>query len=480
MGNNNSARLEKIIEHNETSIDHDVVFNMDEEFIHKPRYYLIFIHGTLGSSNSFVLWNKVLPELWEQYHPNTRLFIKVLTSCERTASLKGVGTCGIRMANEIIEHFDSTTELSDIDDSSPIYFSIVAHSLGGIIARNIIGHFLQHSEDIAYNLCSSKDIDETPLTNRFWNRVIPHSYYSLATPHLGVVKPGETFLNFIINTVGCRSGICGLSGHELILNDPAQIYLHMSEPEGFYMRAFAQFRCRTLCGSTHYDHMVPFSTSMIRPSNPYPVSLRRDFRPYIVGMHGFEKNYLQQVEEEDELEDIITEDHSSKELDRGGSFLQQLMQNEKVDWSKYITTLEQDIGIDFLNLGIDDDYLGELWQPPTSYIRETDDRETDNRETDNRETDNRETDNTWHHDDVGEIAYPTRLLTNLNTLKYRRIAISFGIGTRSVMTYDPHHLWVRLLKLKTEKLERKIHLRAGEETVNVLARLVVEDHIDEN
>ncbi len=141
-----------------------------------------------------------------------------------------------------------------------VRFSIVGHSLGGLIARYAIALMAEQG----------MFADEG-------GPFVPVSYMSFGTPHLSVLR-AETLVGWIQDLVGRAlfSGTRTLD--QLTLLDCEARYegqpllTWMARPDGEHCRALARFAHRTAISAVNFDHQVTHSSSSITLKNQFHTS----------------------------------------------------------------------------------------------------------------------------------------------------------------------------------------------------------------
>mmetsp|Transcript_7898 Transcript_7898/g.29494 ORF Transcript_7898/g.29494 Transcript_7898/m.29494 type:complete len:349 (+) Transcript_7898:918-1964(+) len=102
----------------------------------------------------------------------------------------------------------------------------------------------------------------------------------MCTPHLGTRHPGGGKHVKLIGKALFRTGarwacknLMGKTGLELYLKDAPKLedtmLYKMSVPDSDYMKALKMFHFHTLIASTRHDHIVPFCSASIRSHNPH-------------------------------------------------------------------------------------------------------------------------------------------------------------------------------------------------------------------
>lgn len=137
-------------------------------------------------------------------------------------------------------------------DGTPIRrLSIVGYSLGGLVARYVIGL----------------------LFSRGWfNKVTPVNFTTFATPHLGVRTPFMGVHYSIWNILGART--LSVSGRQLFLVDSFRntgrpLLSVLADPMSIFVVALSMFRRRTLYANIINDRSAPYYTTSISRSDPF-------------------------------------------------------------------------------------------------------------------------------------------------------------------------------------------------------------------
>ncbi|CCE64956.1 hypothetical protein TPHA_0J01340 [Tetrapisispora phaffii CBS 4417] len=166
-------------------------------------------------------------------------------------TLDGIEIIGYRTLIEICQYIKYHNEKEAESESAHITkISVVGYSLGGLIARFVIGKMY------------------TDCINIFEN-IEPHLFMTMATPHIGVAFYNKTqFITFsapIMTAVG--STLLGRSGKELFIRDSETLLEKLSEGE--YIEALARFKHRLLFANVKNDRSVAFYTSFITDIDPF-------------------------------------------------------------------------------------------------------------------------------------------------------------------------------------------------------------------
>ena len=129
--------------------------------------------------------------------------------------------------------------------------SIVGYSLGGLIARYVIG--LLHSKG-------------------YFDRIQPLNFTTFAAPHIGTRTPISGFGSRVWNLLG--SSTLSVSGQQLFITDSFRdsgkpLLSLLASPDAVFTRALKSFRHRVLYANIVNDRSTPYYTSSISHSDPF-------------------------------------------------------------------------------------------------------------------------------------------------------------------------------------------------------------------
>jgi len=173
----------------------------------------------------------------------------------------GLLVCGARLAAEVHEYLGA--RFPD-GDSEPLRLVLVGHSLGGLILRAALPALL----------------DGSPVP------LVPSSYVSLQTPHLGIRRAAATgwigdLKRELMHGV---YRILGQTGRELKQEDDAGVLRALTDPMAPSFGALARFPHCTFVAMPHFDWNVPFTTASAIAVNPHPEPTSDD-PPFYVASH---------------------------------------------------------------------------------------------------------------------------------------------------------------------------------------------------
>lgn len=228
----------------------------------KKQYYLIFlVHGNNGDSKDMFPFKRAISKKFNVNNP--KLLKIICSSCNEKNTHVGVKIGGLNLAREII---NSVMKLMPQNDDE-IFFSIIAHSLGGLFSRSCLS-----------------TVFENPICKK---HLIPKSFISLNCPHLGVRRtfnswnPAKIIYNSVVH--GVCNYLYNKTGSDLLLNN--DVLLNLSKDENL-----CKFENVTLVGLNN-DIIVPFTTSLISLNVPEnKVSLIDGLN--LVRSTGFNEEYI--------------------------------------------------------------------------------------------------------------------------------------------------------------------------------------------
>eukprot|EP00164_Ancoracysta_twista_P011290 GFYU01017357.1.p1 GENE.GFYU01017357.1~~GFYU01017357.1.p1 ORF type:complete len:342 (-),score=27.57 GFYU01017357.1:56-1081(-) len=233
--------------------------NVSESNPMAPTHFVFFIHGVGGSASDFLHMSNKLAT-----HPQVHTHL-AKANAGLFCTIDGVKKGGERLLTELKQELSTLPTIQ--------YLSLVGHSFGGIYARYVAGRL--ESEDLL-------------------SRYIPMNFITLATPHLGIRRPQNRWLNpFLmwLSAIFARK-----TGLDLLLEDEPlpEIVEGLSEdgtlqlsalkvqaPEGHdvpvllelalspYIDGLKRFRHHTTYSNIFHDPQVPYCTGAMCTKNPY-------------------------------------------------------------------------------------------------------------------------------------------------------------------------------------------------------------------
>lgn len=207
-----------------------------------PESLFVLIHGLLGSHKhmhairDLILLNKDSNSL-------------VLIPCKNGyfKTFDGIEIVGDRIVREIKVFLKTRTEK---ELKSLKWLSFISYSMGGLIARYVIGEML-------------------PYLEKNYANIRLNTFMTFASPHLGInfFKEGNPLYS-VLTALG--STVLGRSGRQLFLKDKEgqdsdKLLLKISK--GKYLHALKKFKYRITLANAHHDRTVSFYTSFVTDMN---------------------------------------------------------------------------------------------------------------------------------------------------------------------------------------------------------------------
>ncbi|KAK9236332.1 putative serine esterase-domain-containing protein [Lipomyces kononenkoae] len=200
------------------------------------EHLFVLLHGLWGNKTHL---HKARELLLAEY-PDVRVL--AASAYEGNLTYDGISVCGQRVIAEIEERIK---EIKDSDGVTIRKFSIAGYSLGGLVARYVVGEF--HNSG-------------------FFNKVKPMNFTTFATPHLGVCSEKPGYIRSAFNYYG-RNWL-GQSGRDMFLGNEG-ILPKLADPEGYYYRALTKFERLSLYANITNDRSVHFFSAFISERDPF-------------------------------------------------------------------------------------------------------------------------------------------------------------------------------------------------------------------
>ncbi|KAH7914861.1 putative serine esterase-domain-containing protein [Hygrophoropsis aurantiaca] len=228
-------------------------------------HLLVLIHGMWGNPSHLAHLDKVIREVKGGVESTgsdgVELAVLVAETNKDESTYDGIDWGGERVAEEILD------EVKKFEDQGKkvIRFSVTGYSLGGLVARYVIGILHQR---------------------KFFETITPVNFNTLATPHIGIPRFASTF-----------SSISAYLGPKLLSRSGEQFFCVdkwspkgrplvevLADPERVFYQALLLFPNICIYANAIHDRTVPFVTAAISAENPFG---------------DYEKNGIQLVMHED-------------------------------------------------------------------------------------------------------------------------------------------------------------------------------------
>jgi hypothetical protein len=209
----------------------------------KSQHLAVFVHGLWGNAQHL---NYVASALREQYNDEQLI---VYSAKRNTGSLTydGIEIGAERVAREI----EDLLEELGRDGHTVDRFSIIGYSLGGLVARYVVG-LLDHKG--------------------YFEKMTPVNFTTFATPHLGVRTPLVGYNNHLWNVLGAR--LLSTSGRQLFTidnfrNTGRSLLSVLADPESIFIQALKKFQNRSLYTNIVNDRSAVYYTTGVARTDPY-------------------------------------------------------------------------------------------------------------------------------------------------------------------------------------------------------------------
>ncbi|KAF3320481.1 hypothetical protein FCM35_KLT15177 [Carex littledalei] len=267
-----------------------------------PTHLVVMVNGIVGSADD---WTYAGKQFVKRYPEDVVVLRSGCNGAIKT--LHGVDIMGKRLADEVRSFVQNRHELRKI--------SIVAHSLGGLIARYAIALLFSNGDN-----AKAEAVIEDKIAG-----LEPVNFITFATPHLGnrshkqiPILRGVRSLEKVAYNL---SWIAGRSGKHLYLKDGEEgkppLLLQMVTDFGDlpFMSALRSFKRHVAYSNYCFDFVVGRRTSSIRRKDEVPKS--RNFvhdskYPHIVYVEkpnvtedDFSEDMVYQAKTPDEMEEVM-------------------------------------------------------------------------------------------------------------------------------------------------------------------------------
>ncbi|XP_037458425.1 lipid droplet phospholipase 1-like isoform X6 [Triticum dicoccoides] len=203
-----------------------------------------------------------------------------------TQTFDGVDLMGERLANEVLSVVEQRRGVKMI--------SIVAHSLGGLVARYAIGRLYECGNRTKCSVGNNRE--QVECLEGLIAGLKPMNFITFASPHLG--SSGNKQLPFLCGLpfLERRASetahlIVGRTGKHLFLTDsddgrrPLLLQMVQDHDDIKFRSGLRSFKRRVAYANANFDHMVGWRTSSIRRQHELPkhrLLVRDEKYPHIV------------------------------------------------------------------------------------------------------------------------------------------------------------------------------------------------------
>ncbi|KAL9645329.1 hypothetical protein ABK040_002528 [Willaertia magna] len=410
----------------------------------KPLFIYVLVHGLNGLKSDFQYIANQLTLLYT----NENAFI-INSELNEKKTHKGIEKLSQNLLFEVLKQLYEQQELKVVVKRK-IYFSVVGHSLGGLIIRAMIKLLFFDLLDENSMLCKETFTKNTQndfiLYRNYYLQniepyIIPTSFLTLSTPHLGSRRPGGSLFKrsyrFLSHTF---MKLCGKTGKELKFKDATILeeclLYKMSIPDSDFIKALLKFKYRTLVSAVHFDIIVPFPSSSIRSFNPYDVPA--------YGKHSFRIAGFCSRFDNDSYAPLFNK-YCKK---------QQLMESEKKQQKQQQKKKKRNSVGDFVDNSNNEDVIEVMRETTTttSATTTTIEKMTDFNNVISWKTKGTELEpfdgeisneeKKYFRDNYFQVEYPIQVLKNLQSIEWRRVDFEFTIGSL-IQSRDIHIIVVK-------------------------------------
>ncbi|KAI0343271.1 DUF676-domain-containing protein [Trametopsis cervina] len=214
-----------------------------EAFTPRPVHLLVLLHGMWGSPIHLAETKRIYDEVRGQEDsiagPNGELLrIIVPETNKESNTYDGIDWCGERVADEVAAEIEKLQERGE----TVTRFSVTGYSLGGLIARYLVGILHQR---------------------KFFDKITPVNFTTVATPHIGMIL-FPTFRSKLFLALGSR--LLSRTGEQFYAMDKwstngRPLLEVMADPDRFFFQGLALFPHIRFYANVVNDVTVPYLTA---------------------------------------------------------------------------------------------------------------------------------------------------------------------------------------------------------------------------
>ncbi|KAI0766616.1 putative serine esterase-domain-containing protein [Trametes elegans] len=223
-------------------------------------HLLLLIHGMWGNPSHLAEMRRVIDERHGQAEsekgPNDeRLHILVAETNRDDGTYDGIDWGGERVAEELYEAIRDLEK----EGKKVTRFSVTGYSLGGLIARYVVGILHQRG---------------------FFNNVTPVNFNTIATPHVGLPRY-PTLISSVANYLGPK--LLSRTGEQFFLVDKwsqngRPLLEVMADPQRLFFQALTHFAHVRIYANTVNDVTVPYPTAAIEQDDVFVNHIQDGFQ----------------------------------------------------------------------------------------------------------------------------------------------------------------------------------------------------------
>ncbi|KAI5118402.1 hypothetical protein M0805_007536 [Coniferiporia weirii] len=215
-------------------------------------HLLVLIHGMWGNPTHLAEMNRIIKEVKGPSSAagsddaGVELEVLLAQTNRDESTYDGIDWGGERVADEI---YEKTKEIEN-SGRKVVKFSITGYSLGGLVARYVIGVLQRRS---------------------FFANVQPTNFTTFATPHIGLFRTSSVWSS-ILATLGPR--LLSRTGEQFYAVDTwgasgRSLLEVMADQKEIFYQALSLFPHIRIYGNAVNDVTVPYATALIETSDPF-------------------------------------------------------------------------------------------------------------------------------------------------------------------------------------------------------------------
>ncbi|KAK6464246.1 putative serine esterase [Scheffersomyces coipomensis] len=205
-------------------------------------HLFVLVHGLWGSPTHMLTIEKLIKDLVPPAS-NEKILTLRPQSFRFWKTYDGLELNSKKIITEILYEIET---LKEKNNYNVVKISFVGYSLGGLIARYVIG-LLQEMD--------------------FFDSVKPIFFTTFATPHVGIEFFANNFFDNTANLIGPI--LFGPVGKELFVADTSKALKEMADPNKVFFQGLARFEKHMLLANVKNDRTVAFFTAFITEYSPF-------------------------------------------------------------------------------------------------------------------------------------------------------------------------------------------------------------------
>ncbi|KAJ7043596.1 DUF676-domain-containing protein [Mycena alexandri] len=199
-------------------------------------HLLVLVHGMWGNPNHLAELDRIVKETI----PDSALHVLRAETNKDDSTYDGIDWGGERVAEEIAAEVEKLKQ----EGRTVTRFSITGYSLGGLVARYVVGILRQRG---------------------FFENVVPVNFNTIATPHLGLPRY-KSFFSSLASVLGPR--LLSRTGEQFYCVDKwsakgRPLLEVMADSDRIFYQALAAFETIRIYANAVNDNTVPYVTAAI-------------------------------------------------------------------------------------------------------------------------------------------------------------------------------------------------------------------------